>query len=389
MWVRRPAPESGVGLMATATRRAPDEGYDFGTKRAYRRAVWGAFRDVSGDHVALMPSSEGDEIWEAEKRGFDRRRIHVVDQNPAICAHLTRRFPGINTYGVDLRRAIQRMKSSGVKLSAANWDLTCPTGEAAGDILSDTAHAGIVSPGGMVALTVLRGREQPAWFTAIKSLSTDIGGWWRQRVDRVWCGDREPSDTDYGRLGILTYAIGQRCPELVRAASYRSSAGSQTMLYAVWRLDEMARCHAMADKHQAKIKPVVVAIQRANNRVGRAVKEMNKRRRRGEDWRMPSHGHRHMQQLADRAARYEVEVEGWKVRAKSVGRRKVVLFDRVRRAFPRGLYWDYEFIEENDYLGTVNALAAKLELESAMDRAPTITSGPFCQAAEECRAGTL
>lgn len=211
-------------------RAAPDGGYDFGPKRDYRRHIWGALGEVSGD-VAMMPSIEGDEIWEAEKRGFSRPRIHVVDRNPAIVAHIQRRFPGVRTYGVDLLRAQDRMAEKGVSLAAANWDLCGPIGPSVWGAMQGSL--GLMVPGGMVGVTVLRGRETRTARDALKW--APFGGWWSRRVWNAWTsGERWLSDTDVSRLWSLAVAMKGHA-HLERAGIYRSTAGSQTMLWSVWR----------------------------------------------------------------------------------------------------------------------------------------------------------
>lgn len=43
--------------------------------------------------VFLMPSSEGDEVDVCLSHGFRERNLTVCDRNPAIVAHLKRRYP--------------------------------------------------------------------------------------------------------------------------------------------------------------------------------------------------------------------------------------------------------------------------------------------------------
>lgn len=214
-------------------RRGPAGGYDFGRKRKYRRMVWAALAQAPRGAVAMMPSIEGDEIREAEKRGIPRHSIHVIDRNRAIVAHLQRRYPGVVTYGIDLRRAIERMARRGVVLSAANWDLTVPIGDEVIGIMQATRD--VMVAGGLVAVTTLRGREACGWVPMLRRYMGQVGGWWRARVARLWVGDRGMGATDHYRLMLLQFAIGIDC-DLVKAGSYRSTAGSQTMLWSVWRV---------------------------------------------------------------------------------------------------------------------------------------------------------
>lgn len=114
-------------------RSAPRDGYDFGNKRQYRRNVWAVAREFINHnrpnaHVLLMPSAEGDEIEVAEANGFRQCNMHIVDRNPAIVATLKKRYPHINTYGVDVVRAVRRIAASDIKLEFANFDF-CGTAD--------------------------------------------------------------------------------------------------------------------------------------------------------------------------------------------------------------------------------------------------------------------
>ncbi len=112
-------------------RVAPKEGYTFGNKAQYRRNIWAQARryilqqglSIKHVHAVLMPSLEGKEISVAKANGFQERNLHVVDHNPAIVATLKRSFPKINTYGVDIVKAFERMRDNGVIIRVANLDL--------------------------------------------------------------------------------------------------------------------------------------------------------------------------------------------------------------------------------------------------------------------------
>lgn len=113
-------------------RRGPTDGYDKAIKRDYRRKTYATFREtlkklhisVASASALLMPSLEGDEIEVALNAGFREYNLHVVDDNPAIVATLKKRYPKINTYGVLVSRAMQRMAHEGIRLDCANFDLT-------------------------------------------------------------------------------------------------------------------------------------------------------------------------------------------------------------------------------------------------------------------------
>lgn len=156
-----------------AIRRGPKNGYDVGQKRQYRRNIWAIFRDAfapdcASAHALLMPSLEGDEIDVALAAGFKEHNLHIVDDNPAIVAVLKRRYPHINTYGVDVVRAIERIAKNGVKLSAANFDFTNPISSKYMDRLEILMSIGAWAPCRTIALTTLKGRETGGMFAAIK-----------------------------------------------------------------------------------------------------------------------------------------------------------------------------------------------------------------------------
>lgn len=217
----------------TTGRSAPKTGYDFGRKRAYRRTIWATMRSAPSGPTLIMPSIEGDEIREAEARGVRRHDLHVVDRNPAIVAHIQRRFPGVTTYGVELARAAERMAKNGTMLAAMNLDLTGPIGAPTLSAIIPIVRRAMV--GAYSAITLLRGREQD--FDELCRIQDTIGSWWYRSVLTTWCGERSIQATDYGRLlilgGCLAYSGGA---ELIRCGSYRSTAGQQTMLWSVWRL---------------------------------------------------------------------------------------------------------------------------------------------------------
>lgn len=118
------------GQESELIRQAPEAGYDHPEKRQYRRDVWSVIdkavpRDRADLHALLMPSAEGDEVEVALSKGFRETNLHIVDKNPAIVArHLANRFPRAQRYGVDLHRALERVRRSGAYLSVMHADLT-------------------------------------------------------------------------------------------------------------------------------------------------------------------------------------------------------------------------------------------------------------------------
>lgn len=239
-------------------RTGPDNGYDFGRKRQYRRHVWGFLRrqcpaPKGRAQALLMPSIEGAEIEEALKRGFCEPNLHVVDRNPAIVAHLKRRFPKIHTYGVELSKAAQRMRGT---VDVANLDLcSCMGDKLKNSLLGSTAALRRHS---VVAVTMLRGRERRDALPFIDFMAKDKHE--LHEMDAVeYIGTVEPNDRDKGRVALAAclLAFSEDLDYMVRVLRwgiYRSSAGSQTMLWAIF---ERMQADLWADKAAALIEAEV------------------------------------------------------------------------------------------------------------------------------------
>lgn len=221
-------------------RSAPAEGYDFGNKRQYRRTIWSRFRKhcVGRLHLAqalLMPSLEGDEIDVALNKGFREENLHVVDRNPAIVATLKRRYPKIQTYGVELERAVARMADRGVTLDVANLDLCGQVSLPLLQAVDAVAHDGAMNPGGLVAVTMLRGRESGL---AGVSMAAHVRDWStvQRNADPVLSA---LTLQDCWRLGKVQRALcaGDLWDAgIVATGRYKSVAGSQTMIWGVYQL---------------------------------------------------------------------------------------------------------------------------------------------------------
>lgn len=150
--------------MKKAQRRAPKGGYSFAEKEAYRRHVWAVLRaacpvPVPVAHALLMPSLEGAEIDVALAHGFREENIHIVDRNPAIVATLKRRYPLVNTYGVEVERACERIARDGRTVHAANFDLTSCVGYRLWSTMTDVSSSGVLHSRAAWSVTLLRGRE--------------------------------------------------------------------------------------------------------------------------------------------------------------------------------------------------------------------------------------
>lgn len=172
----------------TMRRRAPRDGYgtgDDGSKRQYRRTVYSIFRHkikplCAEAHVLCMPSAEGAEVEVALANGFRETRLHLVDDNPAIVAHyLAPRFPRSHRYGVKAWRAVDRIASSGIRLTAANFDFTSNLHNGlATELYLISATQAAFADQSYVGITIQKGRESGDWWTGIKDWSPD-------RVDAV------------------------------------------------------------------------------------------------------------------------------------------------------------------------------------------------------------
>ena len=160
----------------TAERKAPKQGYDYPLKAQYRADVWSAIATQLGPKkvpiakVAILPSSEGLEIPLLLQLGFREENIYAIDSNPAILASARwrKQFPAVHVYGSAVEVALDRIRREGVVLDAANLDLcggfTTPMIKAIGAALS----VNVFQPLAVVALTMLKGREDPAVIAALR-----------------------------------------------------------------------------------------------------------------------------------------------------------------------------------------------------------------------------
>lgn len=233
-------------------RRAPETGYDFGNKRQYRRTVWARFREHCGTSRAeaqclLMPSIEGTEIDVAKANGFREENLHVVDKNPAIVAHLRRRYPRIHTYGVDLDQACLRMFKAGIYIDVANFDLCSNAGFSMMKTLQRVGLSlrGICKETTLIAITMLRGREHRWELIHAFAKAQDS----REAFADLFSGLAETDVTRIQNAAVAMSAgmalvekaasIGRHCCVIPRGGRdvgiYRSAAGSQSMLWCLFR----------------------------------------------------------------------------------------------------------------------------------------------------------
>jgi hypothetical protein len=230
-------------------RSAPLNGYNFGNKRQYRRHIWSAARsfcdpcDRSSAQILLMPSIEGKEIEVAENNGFRQCNMHIVDNNPAIVAHLKRRYPYITTYGVDLVSAVKRIAKAGIKLKIANFDL-CSTAEKLSPMLYEISKLqAFAEPQHLIFVTFQRGRDREAGDFARRNLTPRP-----EHKNTTWLIDGgkrlglSVADTwRFWKCYVPFYDVRNEqwmghLYKPVMPRIYRSNAGTLTMMYfGVWR----------------------------------------------------------------------------------------------------------------------------------------------------------
>jgi hypothetical protein len=153
--------------------RAPKAGYDFPAKSEYREQIWQTFvehiPDPTQAQVAFFPGPEGLEIPVALKYGFKLENLHAIEAEKIEMPWRTE-FPAVNFYPSLASKAFRQMKSRGIVLDAANLDfcsnLSTPLLAEARAIKNTL----VLSPSGVVAITLLRGREVAETTAALELL---------------------------------------------------------------------------------------------------------------------------------------------------------------------------------------------------------------------------
>lgn len=229
-------------------RRGPRGGYAFIEKDRYRAAIWAAFRDECQPFLAhaqavLLPSSEGTEIEVALAHGFREGNLHVVDWNLKVVLALKERFPAIQIYGCSLAEAMHQMAMDRTQIHVANFDLCGPVGNELLPTLQYSAASGVIAPGGLIAITILRGREHEWAIQRVRDLQRDEGAF-RRRLRKRGLELPLYASADCWRLTELRLALSTFCigaePVLdthshqPRSGIY--SSGPQSMLWAIYRL---------------------------------------------------------------------------------------------------------------------------------------------------------
>ena len=220
-------------------RSAPRDGYDFEAKAKYRLELWQSIRDELGPalwgeaHVGILPSSEGLEIDTLVALGMQPNRIHAFDRSAAILATAKWRkvYPEVRVYAGEIGRTIGRVAEAGHKLRALNLDLcggfTAPMVQTVSEcISSESLHDAAV-----VAVTAMKGRESPSFFTALGIQSQP------SRADALLalCDDR--------RLHSYDKWMRAHCVvDVIHRGAYKSSR--VVMEYAVARVTRQCQRYA-------------------------------------------------------------------------------------------------------------------------------------------------
>jgi len=243
--------------------RGPQDGYDFGTKRQYRRTIWAGFRRELGNQTAdkralLIVDADDGEIEVALQNGFREHNLFVVNWSPAIVAWKKRRFPRIHTFGVELRNVAGRLRDAGVTLHAANFDLCSPAYQRTlHQQISPMLSPDLYEAENVIAVTVLRGRDPHLWSEIFKGSAYA----WRESKRAAYKDNPrfrsdvlDQPDNDLGRFlflgtllerGCSDMNVGPDSPPLIRhskcyapvgpqVGKYRSTAGTQTMLWSLF-----------------------------------------------------------------------------------------------------------------------------------------------------------
>lgn len=205
------------------TRIAPEGGYDFEEKKQYRRNIWAQFKRSPYWHrnakAIVMPSLEGSELEVVISKGLRQENLHIIDRNPAIVATLKRKYPNINTYGVEVAKAVGRIKED---IDFANLDLCSSLGEPLRVTLSEFGMHQVMGQG-LVSITFLRGREHGS-FSEIADCFADRDEM-RASVIALWLRAYSRLEHDDGTTLILPANVVFH----ERGETYKSTAGNQTM----------------------------------------------------------------------------------------------------------------------------------------------------------------
>jgi len=229
--------------------------YTNDAKMLWRRELWGYIAqlvDLDWGRVAILPAKNGMELDVLRSFGVGDDQIHIIDKNPAIVATHRKRTPTLGgTYGVTLARAFEIMAARQMVIQAAHIDLCTNLNDHMLAEISHVVSSGVLDINGVLAITILRGRE---------------GGWIKARFDAAaalddvrermgdddlelwngWDGGIEhitPTWRDLYRNAILGQAIERAAGKRMRVyphihGAYRSGAGTQTMYWTLFSFQD-------------------------------------------------------------------------------------------------------------------------------------------------------
>lgn len=229
----------------------PATGYDFGNKKAYRRTLWNLVdtalhfkKPQSTRKVLILDTSDAEETLFLIARGYRPENITVVNRNAAELAWLTRRLHDRGINGVKtIAKDVFEVVGNNPTFDAINLDLTSPMNIRLAEFLRGMSIVDEI----VIAVSVLRGREtdvivrelykcsrEPEFTTVEQRAQREA--WFQLMRSCDMSNIFGPlSDSDFMRLTILLAAQKPHQKEagpLLRAwGRYRSSAGSQTMMW--------------------------------------------------------------------------------------------------------------------------------------------------------------
>lgn len=244
------------------SRGKPETGYDFGNKKQYRRTIWNhadecMIKPRSKRRVLIIETSECEEVLFLVSKGYRPENIHAVNRKAAELAWMTRRLRdhhgivGVHTHAIDVFDLLEK-ESLIDQLDAINLDLTGPVSRTLMvRLMSLKLHDEM-----FVSVTVLRGREypekglsvikselfgedpilDPALVKALKTSQEEIIeglAALHQEIDQMADQDGLPKGDDALRVGYIQAGLLRSGMREVnsRIGRYRSTAGSQTMLW--------------------------------------------------------------------------------------------------------------------------------------------------------------
>ncbi len=236
---------------------SPKDGYNFGNKRQYRRTLWNfvdrCFPDKpnSKRKVMILDTSEAGECkFLITQKGYRPENINVVNRNPAELALLTKRLKdegifGINTHKGDAFEILDKLVDS---IDVVNLDLTGPIKSK----LSNELEAIRLHDELFISVTILRGRESRKEFVPVEfedeegiarlnKLNQDVKHPNVQEFlkELEVCGPRVNWNGRHDLIRIIGLFGSAFINGIDRGLNmygkrwdiYRSSAGSQTMMW--------------------------------------------------------------------------------------------------------------------------------------------------------------